>query len=619
MTPFDFLNQLWEYKPDEQFILIWTGKEKLSRWFTVVQEASYYVISLGGNRDIYTGIGLASKDHGPHNRCPSDEIASICGIGADFDLLSEAHKNKALPQTIQQAMSIHPPEMKPTIMVGTGNGIQSWWLLKEPHVFENAQDRAGVARILGRWHTLLRLNAQKQGWAYERLADLARVLRIPGTRNCKDPGNPKDVTLLAKTDLHYNMGDFIDLIEYYQIPDPEAQEKAVRNWRAQFEGVAVTVDASARVPQELLDAWMDPANSDAATAMRFRNTWLRQRHDLKDQSNSGYDMALIHFALDAGLTEQKIVDLIVHHRAQNGQKQKLDAGYFRRSIVKARLARVAEAPPTPIVLPGVQQPAVANGTPAPPVNGLPAPLTDVPGSQADEKAPRPPRSPEEILEQSKLLLCHEISLVLGVEVVRMECIKGKEPTFHMRTADGVFEFEDIDELIVYRLLKKKIAQGTLRIINKIKPKEWDAFQQKLLDACIVREATEDEQFEGGARNDILDYLTETEFITAIEGQRVQDQKKPMIVAGRITVSSADLASYLEKTKNRKTSPKKAASMLYVVGARKTERMRSSQYASQTRYALPLATSKDPGFDPRAIKPSLYTGKPPEGETPGVVQ
>jgi len=133
---------------------------------------------------------------------------------------------------------------------------------------------------------------------------------------------------------------------------------------------------------------------------------------------------------------------------------------------------------------------------------------------------------------------------------------------------------------------------------------------------------EDEQFEGGARNDILDYLTETDFIAAIEGQRIQDQKKPMIVVGRISVASSDFASYLEKTKGRKTSPKAAASMLNVVGASKTQRLRSSKYASQTRWALPLPLLDRPGFDPREIKPSLYIGEvqsAPTAEQPEGIQ
>jgi hypothetical protein len=32
--------------------------------------------------DVYTGVGLAGKDYGPHNRCPSDEITAIAGSAA---------------------------------------------------------------------------------------------------------------------------------------------------------------------------------------------------------------------------------------------------------------------------------------------------------------------------------------------------------------------------------------------------------------------------------------------------------------------------------------------------------------------------------------------------------
>jgi hypothetical protein len=35
------------------------------------------------------------------------------------------------------------------------------------------------------------------------LGDLARVLRIPGTTNCKDPANPKAVVIHAQSDNRY--------------------------------------------------------------------------------------------------------------------------------------------------------------------------------------------------------------------------------------------------------------------------------------------------------------------------------------------------------------------------------------------------------------------------------
>jgi len=69
--------------------------------------------------------------------------------------------------------------------------------------------------------------------------------------------------------------------------------------------------------------------------MRFKNTWLRQRHDLKDQSQSGYDMALAMFGAEYSLAEQAIVDLIVTHRTLHHQKQRKSLDYYQRTISKA--------------------------------------------------------------------------------------------------------------------------------------------------------------------------------------------------------------------------------------------------------------------------------------------
>ena len=39
MKPADFLAALWQYKPEEMYILIWTGQDKRSRWFKDVAAA----------------------------------------------------------------------------------------------------------------------------------------------------------------------------------------------------------------------------------------------------------------------------------------------------------------------------------------------------------------------------------------------------------------------------------------------------------------------------------------------------------------------------------------------------------------------------------------------------
>ncbi len=572
MNPLEFLTQLWQFKPEEHYVLIWTHPDKRSRWFTDVPAAAEYVATVNGGRDVYVGVGLSKSDYGPARRCKSEEVSGVCGIATDLDLKSDAHGNKPLPATIEDALSILPPSMLPSLLISTGNGVHAWWLLKEPCVFDSEDDRNRAASVFTRWHTMIRLRAAARGWSYDRLSDLARVLRIPGTVNRKDPKAPKNVVLLSETGHRYNMSDFEEILDDAGIPDAEAEEKARRQWAERFDDKSLAINVDARLSQEMLDEWMrqDP---------RFRNTWERRRHDLKDPSNSGYDMALADFGVDAGLPEQRIVDLIVHHRALHGRSQRTRLDYFRRTIAKA-MEKADRGEPM-------------NVPSSVPLSNAQSDTGDRNGSSAATSGPERSADPE----MAKGLLCKRISEQLGVDIVRLVKFEGKEPTYHVQLEQGKIEFPSVDKLINYGPVRSAIAAKVGRIIRKIKPKEWELIAQMMLDACFVEECTEEEDFEGAARAHVLDYLQETDFIPSIEGQRVQEQRRPMVADGSILVCSSDFQGYLNKTKGLNLSVKAAASMLGAVGAKKTDRLRSTKYKSQTRWALPAAD-----FNPAEIRP-----------------
>jgi hypothetical protein len=550
MTPHEFLEQLWADKPSDLYLLIWTLQDKRSRWFQKIEEAAAFAASCQ-HMDVYVGVGLSPRDYGPSRRCPSEEIACIGGLWADFDLQSEAHK-KALPATIPDALSIIPAGMPPTIVVATGNGAHAWWLFKEPFVFENDQEREDAARLIARWHTLLRLNAAARGWAFDRLSDLARVLRIPGTINGKDPANPKQVTVDRSTDRRYNFCDFEEVLDESAIPDPEAEERAAREWAERFKDKPLVIDAAARIPQELLDGWM-------AQDMRFQNTWLRQRHDLKDQSQSGYDLALADFGVEAGLAEQQIVDLIVHHRSLYAQKQRTRIDYFQRTIAKA----------------------YRQGSTIDPPQAAPDAREDRPTGGSSMPGP----------ELNKALLCEQISRVLGVRVVRLVKITGKEPAYHMELEDAKIEFPHVGKLISQEAVRVAIAAAVGKLIPRIKPKHWEQLAQVMLDACIVEQGSIEMEWDGASRTYVAQYLAETGFIESIDGQTVQNQRKPMVIDGRIAINASDLQVYVNKTTFQNLSVKAIASMLAVMGG-KQMRVRGQRFREQSRWLLPIEQ-----FDP----------------------
>ena len=159
----------------------------------------------------------------------SEKVAGLVGLGADIDLKSDAHPKGARPMTIEQALSILPAELPPTIIIETGNGVQCWWLFKETWIFTDDAERQRAAALSACWQTLLKYNSQRNGWAFERLSDLARVLRVPGTQNLKDAANPKNVTTQSLTNHRYNPSDFSTYLDDLAIPDEDEKARAAKS------------------------------------------------------------------------------------------------------------------------------------------------------------------------------------------------------------------------------------------------------------------------------------------------------------------------------------------------------------------------------------------------------
>jgi hypothetical protein len=548
-----FLRELFGSKPEELYLLLWTLPDKRSRWFRDIDAAVSAIEPLAA-QDVYVGVGLSPKDYGPAQRCPSKEIAGIVGLWADLDLRSEAHDRKALPATIQDALTIIPGLLPPTMVVATGNGAHAWWLFKEPYLFASAEERKAAARLVARWHTLLRLNAAARGWAFDRLSDLARVLRVPGTVNNKDPKNRKPVSIHSRSDRRYNPSDLEEYLDDSAIPDPEEQERVAQASSENAADQSLELDLNAALPEDLLRRFMEVDS-------RFKSTWLRRRPDLKDQSQSGYDMALADFGCEAGLTDQQIIDLIIHHRRIHGREQRTRLDYYRRTLSKARSRSTALSAALP--------------------------------TEASQSAPNHDEAPDlpEDPAQAKALLCEQLSKILGVRILRILKITGKEPTYQIELESATLELASVGKLIDQNSLRLTIAAGVDRLIPKIKPKEWERIAQMILNALTVTEGGEETDLRGSIRLYLDHYLSETAFIDAIEGQPVHAGRKPTVIDGRIAVCTSDLQPHINKTFSQNLSLKAVASMLAAIGA-VSARIRGSRFRDQSRWLLPAAE-----FDP----------------------
>jgi hypothetical protein len=196
----------------------------------------------------------------------------------------------------------------------------------------------------------------------------------------------------------------------------------------------------------------------------------------------------------------------------------------------------------------------------------------------------------------KALLCERLSAVLGVRICRLVKFAGKEPTYHMELEAGKTEFLSVRKLMSQSAVREEVAASTGKIIRKFKGKDWDQLAQVMLDACVIEQGGEENEWEGAARMYVAQYLSETGFIDTIEGQQVQSQRKPIVLDGKVAICASDIQMYINKTMLQMLSVKAVASMLGALGG-KSIRVRGQKFKEQGRWVLPLDQ-----FDPAEYSP-----------------
>jgi hypothetical protein len=185
-----FLRALWADPPDAWF-LVWLKDGKHSLWFrTSDLDAAAAAAALHASRtDVYLGCALSPADNGPGKRCKAEDVIAIPGLWGDVDIRNAVHKKENLPPDVDSALSLlGAMPLPPSLVVHSGYGLQPWWLFLEPWLLQSDDERQQAAAFSVRWQAHLQRLAAERGWEMDSTADLARVLRLPGTLNRKlDP------------------------------------------------------------------------------------------------------------------------------------------------------------------------------------------------------------------------------------------------------------------------------------------------------------------------------------------------------------------------------------------------------------------------------------------------
>ena len=143
-------------------------------------------------------------------RGAAGDVVAFLGFSADLDLAVPGHKgDKVRPPTAEAVWEAITAAGigRPTMAVHTGGGLHTYWLLDKAWELSSGEERTDADRRAERFHVALDVAYEAAGWdSPDNVADLPRVLRVPGTlRTKEDAPEPLPVSLLWADGPRYNL------------------------------------------------------------------------------------------------------------------------------------------------------------------------------------------------------------------------------------------------------------------------------------------------------------------------------------------------------------------------------------------------------------------------------
>ena len=146
------------------------------------------------NRDTYIGMGLRRAKLGEGKRGEDIDVLSIPGVRLDVDYGTAGHKDADgnAPDLDTALAIVGAMPLAPTVVISTGGGVQAHWAFPSPVAVDESP--IDLAWLLKAWEAFARSLAVDVG-KVDSVADLARILRVPGTLNHK-LDEPRAVTII---------------------------------------------------------------------------------------------------------------------------------------------------------------------------------------------------------------------------------------------------------------------------------------------------------------------------------------------------------------------------------------------------------------------------------------
>lgn len=219
----------WSDPPDDLWVVAsWADPAKgfCSQWVRVrdLDQALLLLEEKSQHYDTYVGMGLRRAVCQPVGRGTSDDVGAIGGLWIECDHAGGVHTAKQLPTAFQLMKFLESLPFQFSLLIDSTGGFHGHVLFKELWMLDTPEEHGAAALLLRRLQRTIQIAALARGWHVDTTADLARVLRVPGSYNHKS-GTPQLVTIAEQTTLRYNPTDLQDapwLAEVVDIYTPAA-------------------------------------------------------------------------------------------------------------------------------------------------------------------------------------------------------------------------------------------------------------------------------------------------------------------------------------------------------------------------------------------------------------
>jgi hypothetical protein len=446
----ELLQTIFELKPADEYVLVWQSKLKTSYWFQDPEEITPRLNpGLYNKGDVYFGLGTSKVDHGKFNRCKAEEISGIGAFWLDIDVKGEAHKKGKLPESYDQAhqllLTAYP---EPSCIIDSGHGLQAYWFLDTWYTITD-ENRSFIQNLLLEFNAHWRLTCAANGFDADSVCDLARVMRLPESMNCKILSNKVQVK------------------EWQQIIPSSHSIAQISTWwdSAQLKQKVLELEKKPRAASKNdIDTIQSPAPDNLEETIqlnmekwdilksidkRVELTWKGEREDLADQSASSYTMALGRLALNYGWSDEDTTALLVAFRK------------FHHWEVKPHAIKLT-----------IQK------------------IHDTPSGFADSDSQDP--------EEKKPISLEAISNTIGIQIKELIRFDTTPPAYILVTQDDKrINLGGIEGITDFKRFRNIVASATGILATKFKPDAWDRVAQGLLGFLIHdsagSEATEEGQ------------------------------------------------------------------------------------------------------------------------------